>query len=239
MTLPTSPRAAPQAGLAVLSFRTANYFRPVVKPLPESLPPCNTDAARDTRHAVLLAATAQGDANAFEQFYTLTIGVATAVVRRVSGNNHTEDVLSDAYFQAWQQVSLFDPQRGSALSWFLTIARSRALDRWRVESVRHGGQSGAPDFDAQALEDESGIGPDTLLESTQASSRLHAALTRLSSNERWVLGLAYFRELTHTEIATLTGLPLGTIKSLINRSQHKLREAMASAASTTTAPKPL
>ena len=240
MTLPTSAPAAPQAGRAVLSFHTAHHFRPVVTSLPQSLPSRNTDTARDTQHAALLAASAQGDARAFEEFYTLTIGVATAVVRRVAGNNHTDDVLSDAYFQAWQQACQFDPQRGNALSWFLTIARSRALDRWRGESVRHGGQCGAPEFDAQALEDEGGIGPDTLLESTQASSRLHAALTRLSSNERWVLGLAYFRELTHTEIATLTGLPLGTIKSLINRSQHKLREAMASASSSAAAaPKPL
>lgn len=237
LTPVTSPRTT-LCGLAVLSFLNVDYFRPVVTSLPESSPPCNSDAARDTRHAVLLAATAQGDADAFEEFYTLTVGMATAVVRRVAGHNHTEDVLSDAYFQAWQQACLFDPQRGNALSWFLTIARSRALDRWRVERVRHGGQSGAPEFDAQALEDEATIGPDALLESTQASSRLHAALTRLSSNERWVLGLAYFRELTHTEIAFQTGLPLGTIKSRIARSQQKLRQAMESA-SARAAPKPL
>lgn len=65
--------------------------------------------------------------------------------------------------------------------------------------------------------------PEHLLDSLQQHTRLHAALAALSPNERWVLGLAFFRDCTHAEIAALTGLPLGTVKSLINRSQHKLR----------------
>lgn len=221
---------------AVLSFAPANTLRLVVTPLPEPLRvalPTDPDAARrDARHdadgrlAALLAASAQGDARAFEAFYTQTLGAASAVVRRVIGPNHLEDVLSDAYFQAWQQALRFDSDRGSALTWLLTICRSRALDRLRAEKIRHDGQAGAPEFDAENLADEACPGPDALLESTQASSHLHAALAGLSANERWVLGLAYFRDLSHAEIASLTRLPLGTIKSLISRSQHKLREAL-------------
>ncbi len=58
----------------------------------------------------------------------------------------------------------------------------------------------------------------------------HEALARLSANERWVLGLAYFRDCTQTEIAALTGLPLGTVKSLVTRAQHKLRETLTAVA---------
>jgi RNA polymerase sigma-70 factor, ECF subfamily len=243
-----------RAGLAVLSFQPAHNLRLVVTPAvtsppgslrvapgaergaayataPDAVAPhaaahdtCTADS--NQRLAALLAASAQGDARAFEEFYTLTMGAATAVARRLVGANYLEDVLSDAYFQAWQQAVRFDGQRGSALTWLLTICRSRALDRLRAEKIRHDGQTGAPEFEAEALADEVCPGPETLLESTQSASHLHAALAQLSANERWVLGLAYFRDLSHAEIASLTLLPLGTVKSLINRSQRKLREAL-------------
>lgn len=238
VTLQSPRHAAARAGAVVLSFGSALLLRHPVTPTPETLPvrPPPSDGERDAHHAALLAAAAQGDARAFEEFYRLTIDLATAVVRRIAGPNQTEDVLSDAYFQAWQQARQFDPLRGSALSWFLTTARSRALDRWRAERLRHGGLDGAPEFDAPALQDEASPGPDTLLEATQAGQHLHAALTRLSANERWVLGLAYYRDLTHSEIAALTGLPLGTVKSLISRSQSKLREALTPATRLRAAP---
>jgi RNA polymerase sigma-70 factor (ECF subfamily) len=86
--------------------------------------------------------------------------------------------------------------------------------------------AGAPDYDPDSGGPGNDPGPEALLESVQASTRLHAALARLSANERWVLGLAYFRDHTHSEIAAVTGLPLGTVKSLITRAQHKLRESL-------------
>jgi len=183
---------------------------------------------RDDDLAALLAAAALGDACAFESFYNGTVRQAIALVRRIAGDAHTEDVLSDCYFQAWRNAAQFDPARGSALAWLLTMARSRALDRMRAESLRHGGLAGAPDFDAESLESAAAVGPEALLESVQASTRLHAALSQLSANERWVLGLAYFREHSQSEIAAITGLPLGSVKSLVNRAQHKLREVLQS-----------
>lgn len=72
-----------------------------------------------------------------------------------------------------------------------------------------------------------GLGPDELMSGMQSGGRLHGALAQLSSNERWVLGLAYYRELSHREICEQTGLPLGTVKSLILRAQAKLREQLA------------
>jgi RNA polymerase sigma-70 factor (ECF subfamily) len=185
-------------------------------------------ALRDEQLATLLKAAAGGDARAFEAFYNGTARYAMAVVRRIAGEAHAEDVLSDCYFQAWRNAARFDAGRGSALTWLLTMARSRALDRMRQETLRHGGLAGAPAFDADARAAEPGDepGPDQLLESVQSCTRLHAALAKLSANERLALGLAYFRDHTQSEIATLTGLPLGTVKSLINRAQHKLREAL-------------
>jgi len=176
--------------------------------------------------AALLASAAGGDARAFEQFYDATARQAMAVVRRVTCDAYAEDVLSDCYFQAWRNAAQFDPARGSALAWLLTMARTRALDRMRQETLRHGGLSGAPEFDADSEQAAQDCGPEALLETTQAHTRVHAALAQLSANERWVLGLAFFRDCTQSEIAALTGMPLGTVKSLITRAQHKMRETL-------------
>ena len=186
------------------------------------------DTARDKELAALLQAAAAGDAHAFETFYSATVRSAMAVVRRIAGDAYTEDVLADCYFQAWRGAAQFDAARGSALAWLLTMARSRALDRLRSENLRHGGVGGAPAFDADQAQQCGEPGPEQLLESVQANSRLHAALAQLSANERWVLGLAYFRDHSQSEIAQVTGLPLGTVKSLINRAQHKLRDTLQS-----------
>ena len=180
-----------------------------------------SDAARDRVLAALLRSSVAGDAKAFEQFYSATIRYAMGVVRRIVPS-HAEDVLADAYFQAWQAAAKFDPSRGSPLSWLLTIARSRALDRLRQETLRHGGQAGVPEHDSGDQPDAA-PGPDQLLESVQARSSLYNALAGLSANERSVLGLAYFRDCSQTEVAAITGLPLGTVKSLMTRAQHKLR----------------
>jgi len=193
---------------------------------PPAVDPVSPHAARDEKLVALLRAAAGGDAHAFESFYNSTARVAMAVVRRIAGDAYAEDVLADCYFQAWRNAAQFDAQRGSAMAWLLTMARSRALDRLRQESVRHGGLSGAPPGAADGEDPGTLPGPDQLLESVEASTRLHAALAGLSANERWVLGLAYFRDHTHGEIATLTRMPLGTVKSLINRAQRKLRETL-------------
>ncbi len=195
--------------------------------MPEILPdPLALQAERNAQLATLVQAAAGGDARAFEQFYNATVRQAMAVVRRVAGDAHAQDVLADCYFQAWRNAAQFDVLRGSALAWLLTMARSRALDRMRQEALRHGGLSGAPDYDADASERHPGPGPDQLLESTQANTQLHAALRQLTASERWVMGLAYFSDCSHSEIATATSLPLGTVKSLMRRAQHKLRETL-------------
>ncbi|TAG81555.1 MAG: sigma-70 family RNA polymerase sigma factor [Betaproteobacteria bacterium] len=175
----------------------------------------------------LVRTSATGDARAFERFYERTIHFAFAAARRIVGEAYADDVLAESYFQAWRDASRYDAARGNPIAWLVTIVRSRSLDRLRQESLRHGGLSGAPDFDFAALEDRTLPGPDSLIEHVQAKSALHVAMAELSANERWCLGLAYFRDLSHAEIAATTGLPLGTVKTLISRSQQKLRNVLS------------
>jgi RNA polymerase sigma-70 factor (ECF subfamily) len=195
---------------------------------PRSVLPAPDDV-RNHQLMKLLFAAAQGDTKSFEAFYGLTIRIATSVVYRIAGSNHTEDILSDSYFQAWQQSSQFQCARGSAMAWFLAIARSRALDKLRAERLRHCGLTGAPDAGDDESVESPLPGPDSLLESVQARGHLHCAIAKLSAPERWVLGLAYYREMNHSQIAGVTELPLGTVKSIISRSQRKLRGAITAA----------
>jgi RNA polymerase sigma-70 factor (ECF subfamily) len=180
-------------------------------------------AERNNALTALLGDAAAGNARAFAAFYDATLGYAHALARRMLRPADVQDVLADAYFQAWREVGRFDAARGAAVTWLLTLVRSRALDLLRR-------QRASPEVEAldDAAEPAGSLpGPEELLSGMQAGSQLHAALADLSPNERWVLGLAYYRELTHREICAETGLPLGTIKSLILRAQAKLRGRLA------------
>ena len=179
---------------------------------------------RDALFATQLIEAAAGNARSFERFYDATIGYARALARRMVKTPDLDDLLADAYLQVWREAARFDAARGSAISWLLTLVRSRALDLLRrqraLRAVETDGES-PPDIATELP------GPDELLSATQSGTVLHAALAQLSANERWVLGLAYYAELTHREICEQTGLPLGTVKSLILRAQGKLRERLA------------
>jgi RNA polymerase sigma-70 factor (ECF subfamily) len=173
---------------------------------------------RDAELARLLACSAAGDVQAFERYYDGCVVYARALARRFVRDAEIADVLAESFFQAWREAPRFDVSRGAARSWLLTIVRSRALDLLRQRrGAAATGAVAAPDTPS----DEPG--PGDLLAQAQAGTRLHQALLELSSQERWVLGLAYYREMAHAEIAAATRLPLGTVKSLIHRAQRKLR----------------
>jgi RNA polymerase sigma-70 factor, ECF subfamily len=177
----------------------------------------------DFKLAAQLVAAAAGDVRAFELFYQSSVGRAYAMVRRIVGHYWVEDVLADAYFQAWRDLTSFDPERGSAMGWVLSIARSRALDKLRSEKLR-GAQQMDEDTALQLTDILAEVpSAETLLQISRENSRLNQAVQQLNPNERWVLALAYFRDLSQTEIAVQTGLPLGTVKSLISRSHRKLK----------------
>lgn len=196
----------------------------VATTLPEEVAaPANAErVARDMQLAGLLARAARGDQHAFAAFYDGTIGYAQALARRMLQSADLEDTLADAYLQVWRKAASFDAQRGSAVTWLLLIVRSRALDvlrKPREEQLDEEQTLELPATDA---------GPPDLLETTQENAALHAALAQLNAKERWALSLAYYRDMSHAQIATCTGMPLGTVKSLINRAQEKLRTLLES-----------
>jgi len=188
---------------------------------------------RDERLAGLLTRSADGDAVAFEAFYDTCVVHARTLARRMLRDADLDDVLADAFFQAWREASRFDARRGSPLTWLLTIVRTRALDCLRLRASRLA--AGSDDEADEISSDQPG--PAELLAQVQTGSRVQRALAELSPQERWLLALAYYRDLTHAQIATATALPLGTVKSCLLRAQQKLRERLADIGPATPLPK--
>ena len=176
---------------------------------------------------VMIAAAARGDIAAFEALYDTTAPWLLSRVRRITGDAHAEDVLAEVYLQVWRSLGVYDDGRGQPLAWLATIARSRALDKLRCEKRSHGGELEAPC--GQEIEDSHDMGPEELLAIAERDSLLKISMGTLSPKEQLVLGMAYFRDCSQNEIATLTGMPLGSVKTLMTRSQQKLRLSITGA----------
>ncbi|MDQ3027054.1 MAG: sigma-70 family RNA polymerase sigma factor [Pseudomonadota bacterium] len=161
------------------------------------------------------------DATALEELYDATVHRVYSVALRILMNEEAaEEVVSDAFFQAWREAHRYDPSRGPVTTWLLIICRTRALDalRRRDPSVLH------PDPETLAANDLDDRGDlQDILEATQRRAGVHAALRRVSPIRRQLLALAFFRALTHSEIAVHLGMPLGSVKTQIRQALRELR----------------
>ncbi len=195
---------------------------PATQPRPGAGLSVRADAAA---LAALMARIVERDERALAQLYDETssrvYGLALRICRRAA---MAEEVVEDAYWQAWRQAPRFDPGRGEVMTWLLAIARSRAIDALRRdERFRHEELS---DDDAETTAEAAPAALD-LLDAMRGERRVHEALATLDARSRQLVALAFFRGLTHEEIATQAGLPLGTVKSLIRRALLQLRQLLA------------
>jgi RNA polymerase sigma-70 factor, ECF subfamily len=182
---------------------------------------CGLSQPNDVMAALVERARA-GEVDAFSQLYTCTSRWLLARIRRLVGSSLAEDVLAEVYIQAWDELERFDAQRGAVGTWLAVIARSRALDCLRREKRLAITHRDSVRLDL-AFEDTQGS-PEEIVSSLEYSRLLRIHMARsLSSQERLVLCMAYFRDNSHREIAELTGMPLRTVKSLIEGAQEKLR----------------
>jgi RNA polymerase sigma-70 factor (ECF subfamily) len=170
----------------------------------------------------LVARMACGDQTALAQFYDATAARVFGLARRITRNPQAaEEVVADTYLQTWQQAARYDADRGRALTWLLTICRSRALDALRRcdDAELH------PEPDRlrpELYRDERG--PLDALLAFERGSRVRNALTTLGEAERRLILLAFFDGLSHQEIAGRTGMPLGSVKTVVRRGLLKLRD---------------
>ena len=181
------------------------------------------DAALNTELRQLIGRAATGDSAAFQRLYEATAPRLLRLVRTVVGPDHAEDVLTDVYLQAWRTLVSYDTMRGEPMAWLASIARSRALDLLRREKVRT-----TANAQGAGLGPELGASPEDGLLLHEQQVQLHTALQAvLSPKERLVVALAYFRDCTQLEIASETGWPVGSVKSLLRRALIKVRAHLA------------
>ncbi len=189
--------------------------------------PCAA-AADEAQLAAWIDRIVERDEQALTALYDATLPrVYGLVLRIVRKPQLAEEVVEEAFFQVWRQAVRFDATRGRAWAWLLGMARSRAIDALRHEARHQHDSLDAQEQPERAAEQP---GTDELLELARSHADLHRALMRLSAQPRQLVALAFFRGLSHEEIASQTELPLGTVKSQIRRALMSLREQLGDAA---------
>lgn len=164
-----------------------------------------------------VTAVKSGDQQAMAELYDRYSPVVYAVALRVLGDpGRAEDVLQEVFLQLWRNPAAFDSARGSLGAWLAVITRNRAIDGLRrrkpetdIEDVM---VSVAPDLASEA-------------DRSRAAQKVRSVLGAMPGAQRSALEMAYFEGLSHSEIATKTGEPLGTIKTRIRAGLIALRKA--------------
>ncbi len=173
--------------------------------------------------ADLLRRSARGDEAAFAALYDATAArLFGLVLRIVRDHAMSEEVTQEVYLDVWRQSARFDAERGSAMSWMMTIAHRTAVDRVRASEASRRRD------DAHAVTSRD-VEFDTTAESAQASleaQRVRRALTTLTDAQRSAVELAYLGGYTHSEVARLLDLPLGTAKTRIRDGLIRLRDTL-------------
>jgi RNA polymerase sigma-70 factor (ECF subfamily) len=171
----------------------------------------------------LLAASARGDEQAFASLYDLTSArVYGMVLRVIRDQGQAAEVTQDIYLEVWRQSARFDPDRGGVLPWLLMIAHRRAVDR-----VRSAQSAVLRDTRYAQLTTERPY--DSVSEQVQTSlqaQRVRKVVNDLTEAQQAAISLAYFGGYTHTEVAQLLHVPLGTVKTRIRDGLIRLRDAL-------------
>jgi RNA polymerase sigma-70 factor (ECF subfamily) len=173
--------------------------------------------------AGLLRAAARGDERAFADLYDATASrIYGLVLRVVRDPAQSEEVTQEAFLEIWRSSARFDPALGSAMSWMMTIAHRKSVDR-----VRSAEAASRRDETYEATTRERAY--DLTAEQAERnldSQRVRSALESLTETQRGAVQLAYFGGYTHTEVAALLGIPLGTAKTRIRDGLIRLRDTL-------------
>jgi RNA polymerase sigma-70 factor (ECF subfamily) len=158
---------------------------------------------------------AAGEEGAINECYSALGPMVLGYLRRFVSRDESEDVLQRVFYEVWRNRDRYDPTR-SLEAWVLGIARKRAIDQLRR---RH-----ANVVPIEELRDIAGEDGRDLAERYARASEVRGALERLPREQREVLTLAYFGDLTQTEIADRLGVPLGTVKARTFRGLRRLAD---------------
>jgi RNA polymerase sigma-70 factor (ECF subfamily) len=163
---------------------------------------------------------------AFEVFYDRHGGVAYSLAYRIVGERGAaEDVTQEAFISIWRSGARYDAARGSVRTWMLGIVRNRAIDALRSKA----GRAPKLDFDDDSILEHRPAAEQTESEALQreTAQEVRGALGELPGEQAKVIQLAYFGGFSHSEIAGMLGVPLGTVKGRMRLGLEKIRGELA------------
>lgn len=174
-------------------------------------------------HPEILRRIAAQEREALAEFYDRTAGVIYGTVLRMLGDpSEAEEVVQDVFVQVWTKAGSYDARLGKPINWALGIARNRSIDRLRARQRRSKVFQETTDEDFTAVAATEMDSP-ALLGGDDAAA-VQAAVKSLPPDQQQAIELAFFRGLSHAEVAEALGEPLGTVKARIRRGMLKLRE---------------
>jgi RNA polymerase sigma-70 factor (ECF subfamily) len=174
----------------------------------------------------LLAGVARRDeaslAALYDRYHILAFSLA---LRVVNDRGRAEDVVQDAFLSVWRKAGSYVEGRGSVKTWLTSIVRNRAIDLVRARRESDGDDEAV----LLALRDTS---PGVVEQVTASLDRqtVREAIVQLPLEQRQAIAMAYFEGRSHSEIAEVTGLPLGTVKSRIRLAMHRLQAILVGGA---------
>jgi RNA polymerase sigma-70 factor (ECF subfamily) len=166
------------------------------------------------------------DPDAFEVLFDRHGGAAYSLAYRIVGDRPAaEEVTQEAFISVWRSGARFDAARGSVRAWLLSIVRNRAIDFLRSRA----GKAPKLDFDDEAALEQRPASERTEAEALQreTAAELRGVLGRLPGEQSKVIELAYFGGFSHSEIAQILGLPMGTVKGRMRLGLEKIRGELA------------
>ena len=187
-----------------------------IRPAPEARARGGTDLDG------LLTLVGRRDQAAFETVYDRVAAPVFGLIRRVLRDPaQSEEVAQETLFEVWRTAARFDPARGSAVTWVMTIAHRRAVDRVRSEVA-------AAEREARAAS-RSAVPADEVAEAVESSleaERVSRCLDGLTDLQRESITLAYYAGYTYQQVASVLGVALGTVKTRIRDGLKRLRDCL-------------
>jgi RNA polymerase sigma-70 factor (ECF subfamily) len=171
----------------------------------------------------LLARVAVGDQAAFAELYDQIAPRVLGLVRRLLRDHaQSEEVTQEIFLEIWQTATRYDPAKGGASTWIMTMAHRRAVDRVRASQASRDRDTkiGIRDYDAQY---------DNVSDTVQTRiehERVEKAMLRLTELQRQAVSLAYYGGYSHSEVANLLSVPIGTVKTRLRDGMIRLRDEL-------------
>jgi RNA polymerase sigma-70 factor (ECF subfamily) len=171
----------------------------------------------------LLVRVARGEQDAFTGVYDMVSGPVLGLVRSVLRDPaQSEEVAQEVLVEVWRRAAAFQPEKGSAMAWVMTLAHRRAVDRVRSAQATSDREHRAALLDRTPAFDEVTEQVESRLEREQ----VRRCLRGLTELQRESVGLAYYRGLTYREVAELLNTPLGTVKTRLRDGLIRLRDCL-------------